>query len=193
MEARRGGRSRIALMCGLAAWFFLSSAARADSPLPVSVGLGAFLPTSKSSAFNGSLPVGGTVSQSAGFGLFIEVAPPVSLGGYQLGAALLESRQRVSLPPGAFQPLGTATSQDITQIPITLEQAGGMGPIRLGGGLGYDFVSAQRSGTNGQANGIVADAFGRFDLSGGAGAEIKVYFGRQAALGGILIGLTKKL
>lgn len=168
------------------------SRARADSHLPLTLGLGEYIPVSPSANVEGlaTLP-GTTVRQSSNVGLELSIGPQLHPGSYQISAMLLTQRQSVTPPP----PFGLGPgNENITQIPLMLEDASHeLGPVRFGGGLGYDFVSYPSSNGSRAGSGIVGDTFIEVGAGSGAALEAKYFFGQRAALSGIFVGITTRL
>jgi hypothetical protein len=170
----------------------LPAAALADSNSPFTLGVGKFIPTSTSSSVEGFVPFPGTdVRQSGNVSFEVSFGRDVIPGGYQVTAMLLSQHQT-----GSFASISGPVSADetITQIPVLFEGAGThFGPVRFGGGLGYDFVSHRSLPGAPSANGIVGDTFLELGLASGAALEAKYIFGQRAALGGIYVGVKARL
>ena len=143
-------------------------------------------------AFSGFAPFPGTdVRQSGDVSFEVSFGRDVIPGGYQITAMLLSQHQT-----GSFASISGPVSADetITQIPVLFEEGGThFGPVRFGGGLGYDFVSHRSLPGAQTANGIVGDTFLEFGLASGAALEAKYIFGQRAALGGIYVGVKARL
>ena len=180
--------------------------ALAAGSIPLSVGIGAFLPTSTGSSLE-SVPTPGSVSvtQHGDIALELAIEPNLLSGGYRIAASVLSSHENAStlngqqVVGGPFGPIFTPGNERVTQIPITVEQDSGVGrTFRLGGGFGYDFVNISGvnnggTGVSRPGNGFVVDAFGQLALGSSATLEVKYYINQHSALNGILVGLTTRL
>jgi hypothetical protein len=180
--------------------------ARAAGSLPISIGIGAFLPSSTGSSLESvSTPAGVSVRQHGNLALELAIEPNLLSGGYRIAAGVLSSRETVSTPNnqqvfgGPFGPIFTPGDESITQIPITFEQDSGLGKaFRLGGGFGYDFVNVNGvnnggTGVSRPGSGFVVDAFGQIGIGSSGTLELKYYINQHSALNGLLIGLTTRL
>ena len=180
--------------------------ARAAGSLPISIGIGAFLPSSTGSSLESvSTPAGVSVRQHGNLALELAIEPNLLSGGYRIAAGVLSSRETVSTPNnqqvlgGPFGPIFTPGDESITQIPITFEQDSGVGKaLRLGGGFGYDFVNVNGvnnggTGVSRPGSGFVVDAFGQMGIGSSGTLELKYYINQHSALNGLLIGLTTRL
>ena len=209
ISMRSVNRSAIGALCA-AAFAALASAVSADAAgaatLPLSVGIGAFEPASPSSTLESiGIPPGVSVKQQGNVALEFAVEPNLLSGGYRIDAGFLSSHETVSTPGGQqvlggpTGPIFTPGSETITQVPITLEQDTGVGHlVRLGGGIGYDFVSISGAnnggaGVNRPGSGFVADAYGQIGLGSSAALQLKYYLTQRAALNGFVIGVTTRL
>ncbi len=170
----------------------LPAAAVADGNSPFTIGVGKYIPTSGSSSVEGFAPFPGTNIQQRGNVSFeVSFGRNTIPGGYQITAMLLSQHQT-----GSFASISGPVSADetITQIPVLFESGGSQfGPVRFGGGLGYDFVSHRSLPGAPSANGIIGDTFLELGLASGAALEAKYVFGQRAALGGIYVGLKARL
>jgi len=180
-----------ALLAAAVVAMVLPAPARADGHLPLSVGIGGFDITSQSSYVQGTTPLPVlSAHQSGQFGLEFSVGPQLHAGSYQLTAMYLSQQQNLTLlgPPN-----GQTTT--ITQIPVFLEDVSNeFGSVRLGGGLGYDFISYPGSPGGAQAgNGLVGDTFVQVGVGSSAALEAKYIFGQNAATSGIFIGVNARL
>jgi hypothetical protein len=188
-------RTTWALLAAAFVLVMFPGSARAAGRLPFSVGIGDFIPTSPSSSVEGFATFPGTtVRQTGRLSVEFSLGPELHPGNYQITAMLLSQKQSVST---TFPVLGSGPNpgnETITQVPIVLEDASNQfGAFRLGGGLGYDFVSYP--GTNGAraGSGIVGDTFVQIGVSSGVALEAKYFFGQQPALGGVFAGITARL
>jgi hypothetical protein len=192
--------------CAVAAVTAPSAARAAGANLPLSVGIGAYVPASAGTPIESvGLPPGVSVKQQGNVAIEFAVEPNLLSGGYRIDAGFISSRETVSTPgnqpvsAGPMAPIFTPGSESVTQIPVTLEQDAGVGHlVRLGGGLGYDFVNVSGSNNGGagigrSASGFVADAFGQIGLGSSAAFEVKYYLTQHSALNGFVIGLTTRL
>jgi hypothetical protein len=183
-----------------------SAALAAGANLPLSVGIGAYVPASAGSTLESiGTPPGVSVKQQGNVAIEFAIEPNLLSGGYRIDAGFISSRETVSTPNGQQVlggpqgPIFTPGSESITQIPVTLEQDAGVGHlVRLGGGLGYDFVNVSGSNNGGAGisrpgSGFVADAFGQIGLGSSSAFEVKYYLTQRAALNGFVIGLTTRL
>jgi hypothetical protein len=165
-------------------------AARADN-LPINLGLGLQIPTAPQNAVetNYAQGPGGSVQQTGNVAVELTVTPPL-VGNYQFSGLLLTQHETVN--GGPFFP---SYSEDITQIPVLVEgTTAGFGPVKLGGGLGYDFVSYPNVHGSAAGSSVVGDVFGRVALgSSGTALEAKYIFGQRSALTGIFAGVLIKL
>jgi hypothetical protein len=166
------------------------SSARAAGSLPLSVGIGDYIPTSPSSNVEGVATFPGTtVRQTGNVSLELSFGQELHPGNYQITAVLLSQRQSVTPQLG----VGPG-NETITQIPVMLEDVSNqIGSIRLGGGLGYDFVSYPSSNGSRAGSGFVGDTFVQIGVGSGAALEAKYFFGQKAALGGVFVGITTRL
>ncbi len=193
--------------CAIAAVSILHAALAASSTsLPLSVGIGAYLPASSGSTLESvSLPPGVSVQQQGNIAVEFAIEPNLLSGGYRIDAGYLSSHETVSTPSGQQVlggpqgPIFTPGSEAVTQIPVTLEQDTGVGHlVRLGGGVGYDFVTVSGSNNGGAGvsrpgSGFVADAFGQIGLGASSALEVKYYLTQRTALNGFVIGVTTRL
>ena len=174
--------------------------------LPLSIGIGAFLPTSSGSSLESvPRPPSVTVNQHGDLALELALEPNLLSGGYRISASVLSSRETVSTSTGQqvvggpFGPIFTPGDEKVTQIPITIEQDSGLGrTLRIGGGFGYDFVNISGvnnggTGVSRPGSGFVVDAFGQVGIGSSASLELKYYINQHSALNGLLIGLTTRL
>ena len=170
--------------------------ALADNSSPFTVGIGEFVPTSPSSSFE-SLPAapGSSIRQRGDIGLEVSFGRGVIPGGYQITAMLLSQRQTGTYQLFAPAPISISADETLTQVPVMFEGGGTqLGPVRFGGGLGYDFVSGSKiTGNSTQANGIVGDTFVEVGLGAGASLDAKYFFGQRAALSGVYLGVKTRL
>lgn len=178
----------------------------AGGSLPLSVGIGAFFPSSSGSSVESvETPPGVSVTQHGNLALEVAIEPNLLSGGYRIAAGVLSSRETVSTPNGQqvvggpFGPIFTPGDETITQIPITLEQDSGVGKaFRIGGGFGYDFVNISGvnnggTGVSRPGSGFVVDAFGQIGIGSSGMLEVKYYINQHSALNGFLVGLTTRL
>jgi hypothetical protein len=200
-------RSFSLALCAIAVAVAAPHAARAaGASLPLSVGIGAYVPASAGSSLESiATPPGVSVKQQGNIAIEFAVEPNLLSGGYRIDAGFISSRETVSTPNGQpvslgpMAPIFTPGSESVTQIPITLEQDAGVGHVvRLGGGLGYDFVNVSGSNNGGAGvsrpgSGFVADAFGQIGLGSSAALEVKYYLTQRSALNGFIIGVTTRL
>jgi hypothetical protein len=183
-----------------------SAALAAGANLPLSVGIGAYVPASAGTPLESvAAPPGVSVKQQGNVAIEFAIEPNLLSGGYRIDAGFISSRETVSTPGGQpvslgpMAPIFTPGSESITQIPVTLEQDAGVGHlVRLGGGLGYDFVNVSGANYGGAGNsrsgsGFVADAFGQIGLGSSAALEVKYYLTQHSALNGFVIGVTTRL
>ena len=173
---------RAALAAIAAAIAFASPAiSRADS-LPLLVGVGGFIPTSTSStASNPGFAV--QSKQTGNIGLELTLQPHVFSSSFQISALYLSQRETDTFGP-------FSSSFSISQYPVMLEESSGvLGPVRVGGGLGYDFVN----GAGSSDNGIAADTFVQIGLGSGTSIEAKYLFGRASALSGVFAGVSVRI
>jgi len=172
--------------------FALPAAALADGNSPFTVGVGKFIPTSGSSSVEGFAPFPGTsFGQTGNVSFELSFGRNVIPGGYQITAMLLSQHQT-----GSFASISGPVPADetITQIPVLFEGAGSQfGPLRFGGGLGYDFVSHRSLPGAASPNGIVGDTFLELGMSSGAALEAKYFFGGHSALSGVYVGVKTRL
>jgi hypothetical protein len=198
-------RSALMIVALIAATAPLGARAAGGS-LPISIGIGAFLPSSSGSSIESvPTPAGVSVTQHGNLALELAVEPNLLSGGYRIAAGVLSSRETVSTSTGQqvvggpFGPIFTPGDESITQIPITLEQDSGIGrSLRVGGGFGYDFVNINGVNNGGTGvsrpnSGFVVDAFGQIGIGSSGTLEVKYYINQHSALNGILIGLTTRL
>ena len=184
---------RILLATAIAA-SLIPAAARADGRSPFTVGVGTYVPTSPSSSLEGFAPAPGTsISQHGNISIDLSFGRDLIPGGYQISALVLSQKQT-----GSFLSLaGPVSAQEtITQVPVMLESSGTeIGPVRFGGGLGYDFVShgSFAGAPSPNVNGIVGDTFLEVGVGGGAAFEAKYFFGQRAALSGVFVGIKTRL
>ena len=192
--------------CAVAAVASPSVALAAGATLPLSVGIGAYVPASAGSSLESiGTPPGVSVRQQGNVAIEFAIEPNLLSGGYRIDAGFISSRETVSTPGGQqvivgpMGPIFTPGSESVTQIPVTLEQDAGVGHlVRLGGGLGYDFVNVSGANNGGAGfnrpnSGFVADAFGQIGLGSSAALEVKYYLTQHSALNGFVIGLTTRL
>jgi hypothetical protein len=199
-------RSALILIALIAASAPVGARAAGSGSLPISIGIGAFLPSSTGTSIESvPTPAGVSVMQHGDLALELAIEPNLLSGGYRIAAGVLSSRETVSTTTGQqvvggpFGPIFTPGDESITQIPITLEQDSGLGrAIRLGGGFGYDFVNINGVNNGGTGvsrpnSGFVLDAFGQVGIGASGTLEVKYYINQHSALNGILIGLTTRL
>lgn len=181
-----------ALLVALAFAMLWPGAAYAGGSLPITLGIGTYVPTSPSSSVEGFAPFPGTtVKQNGNFGLEVSLGPELRPGSYQISTMLLSQRQVVS--PGPIFGAGPQ-NETITQIPITIESTNDQfAAVRFGGGLGYDFVSYPQANGAQAGSGIVGDTFLQIGIGSGAALQAKYFFGNRAALGGVFVGVTTRL
>lgn len=170
------------------------AAARAGGSSPFTIGIGQFIPTSPSSSVEGFAPSPGTtIHQQGNLGLELSFGRNLIPGGYQITALLLSQHQTGSF--ASFVGPGPSADETFTQVPVMFEGGGTqLGPVRFGGGLGYDFVSRSKvPGFSTSTSGIVGDTFLEVGVGGGAALEAKYFFGQRAALSGIYVGVKTRL
>jgi hypothetical protein len=197
--------TRLAILAFTMIAYAVPASALAGS-VPVSIGIGAFLPTSTGSSLESvPKPPSVSVNQHGNLALELAIEPNLLSGGYRIAASVLSSRETVSTPNGQqvvggpFGPIFTPGDERITQIPITLEQDSGIGKtLRVGGGFGYDFVNISGvnnggTGVSRPGSGFVVDAFGQIGIGSSATLELKYYINQHSALNGLLVGLTTRL
>ncbi len=170
--------------------------ARADGNSPFTLGIGTFIPTSPSSSFESLPPApGSSVRQRGDIGLEVSFGHGLIPGGYQISAMLLSQHQTGTYQVFAPGPVSISADETLTQIPVMFEGGGTqLGPVRFGGGLGYDFVSGSKiTGTSTSANGLIGDTFVDVGLGSGAALDAKYFFGQRAALSGVYVGIKTRL
>jgi len=179
-----------ALALGLA-FAALPSAALADTKSAFTVGIGTFDPASPNSSLEGFAPFPGTtINQHGDVSFDVSFGRGVIPGGYQVTALVLQQKQTGTY----ISPIGPFSADEtITQVPVLIEGGGaGLGPVRFGGGLGYDFVSHPLQGGT-TANGIIGDTYLEVGLGPSAALEAKYLLGRQSALSGFYFGVKMGL
>jgi hypothetical protein len=163
--------------------------------VPLTLGLGQFVPTSPNSSVEGfpTFP-GDSVKQVGQIGLELTFRPKIPFVSYQVSALLLSQHQTVSMPVPIPPMVAAPGDETITQIPLMLEEtSANFGPVHFGGGLGYDFVSYPHASGAQAGSGILGDTFLQVGVASGAALEAKYLFGQRAALGGIFVGIETKL
>jgi hypothetical protein len=196
----------LVFICAIIAVITPVGARAAGGTLPLSVGIGAFVPTSSGSSLESvAIPSGVTVTQHGNLALELAIEPNLLSGGYRIAAGVLSSTENVStfngqqVVGGPFGPIFTPGGERVTQIPVTFEQDSGIGrTLRFGGGIGYDFVNISGvnnggTGVSRPGNGFVVDAFGQIGIGSSGTLELKYYINQHPALNGLLIGLTTRL
>jgi hypothetical protein len=179
-------RTIIMALAAAAAICAVRAPARAAGTLPVTLGLGVFQPSTTTISYPNS-PA--TYSQQDGFSAEASLGPIFETG-VQVSVLALSQRDNVSTQFPGFP----ASSFTITQVPVLIESTGArFGPVRLGGGLGYDFVSYPASSGPSNGSGVVGDTFLQVGIGSGAALEGKYLFGGQAGLGGFFVGISTKL
>ena len=199
-------RISVILFSLIAATLPAGARAAGGASLPLSVGIGAYLPTSSGSSIESvQTPPSVSVTQHGNLALEVAIEPNLLSGGYRIAAGVLSSRETVSTPNGQqvvggpFGPIFTPGDETVTQIPVTIEQDSGIGKaFRIGGGFGYDFVNISGvnnggTGVSRPGSGIVVDAFGQIGIGSSGTLEVKYYINQHSALNGILVGLTTRL
>jgi hypothetical protein len=174
----------LALAAACAVW---PAPARAGGSLPINVAVGVYQPSTTNISYPNS-----SASYTQSDGLSAEASfGPIFETGVQVSALLLQQRDNVATQ--AVLPGEPSSNFTITQVPLLIESTGAqLGPVRLGGGLGYDFVHPSTGG--GSTNsGVVGDTFIDVGLGSTAGLEGKYIFGGQAGLGGFFLGVSAKL
>lgn len=174
-----------------AAALLVPAVASAASTSAFTVGIGDFVPTSTSSSLEGFAPFPGTtINQHGDISFEVSFGQGVIPGGYQITAMALQQKQTGTY----FTPIGPFSADEtITQIPVLIEGGGaGLGPVRFGGGLGYDFVSHGIQGGQ-TANGLIGDTFLDVGIGGGSSLEAKYILGDRAALDGFYVGFKTQL
>jgi hypothetical protein len=83
--------------------------------------------------------------------------------------------------------------ETITQIPVLIENSSSFGPIRVGGGIGYDFVSYPQSNGSSAASGVMGETFAQIGFASNTALEAKYLFSPRAALGGVFVGISTRL
>jgi hypothetical protein len=162
------------------------ASAMAAGNLPVSLGLGIYQPTTTNIAYPNYVC---TYQQTSGFSAEVSFGP-IFESGVQLSALALQQKNSAS----ASLPGACASSFNVTQIPVIFETTSGrLGPVRLGGGLGYDFAQVPPGTGSPSGSGVVGDTFIDVGVGSGAALEGKYIFGTQSGLGGFFIGITTKL
>jgi len=164
---------------------------RAASTPTIDAALGVFVPTSTSSTVEQNFPIfpGSSVTQSGNVGLEVSMQPHFIFGNYQISGLFLSQHEAVS--GGIEQP---TISETITQVPVMIEDASGLiGPVKLGGGLGYDFVSYPGAHGSSAGSGVLGDTFVQIGLGSGTALEAKYFFGERSALSGVFAGIAVKL
>jgi hypothetical protein len=206
MPVRNLPRLSIILVALIVANLPASARAAGGGSLPLSVGIGAFFPSSSGSSVESvQTPPGVSVTQHGNLALEVAIEPNLLSGGYRIAAGVLSSSETVSTPNGQqvvggpFGPIFTPGDETVTQIPITLEQDSGIGKaFRIGGGFGYDFVNISGvndggTGVSRPGSGFVVDAFGQIGIGSSGTLEVKYYINQHSALNGFLVGLTTRL
>lgn len=163
---------------------------------PFTLGIGTFIPTSPSSSFESLPPVPGTsIRQQGDIGLEIGFGEGVIPGGYRITGMLLSQRQTGTYQLFAPGPVLVSADETLTQVPVMFEGGGTqVGPVRFGGGIGYDFVSGSKvTGNSTSANGLLGDTFVDVGLGSGAALDAKYFFGQRAALSGVYVGIKTRL
>jgi hypothetical protein len=167
------------------------ASARAAGNLPITLALGVYQPSTSNIAYP-NYPL--AYNQSAGFSAEISFGP-VFESGVQLSALALTVQDRSASAPvvGGFN-CGCPSTFTITQVPVLFETTSAkFGPVRLGGGLGYDFVSYPSGTGQPKGSGVVGDTFLQIGLGSSAALEGKYIFGQQSGLGGFFVGVSTKL
>jgi len=180
-------RSLRSAVVALTAALLMPAVAHADTKSAFSIGIGDFVPSSPSTSLEGFEPFPGTsINQHGDISFEVSFGQGVIPGGYQITAMALQQKQTGTYlsPIGPF-----SANETITQIPVFLEGSGaGLGPVRFGGGLGYDFVTHSIQG--GQAsNGLVGDTYLDIGAGSGTSLEAKYILGTRSALTGFYFGL----
>jgi hypothetical protein len=199
-------RSALILVALVVASAPVGAQAAGTGTLPISIGIGAFLPSSSGSSIESvPTPPGVSVMQHGNLALELAIEPNLLSGGYRIAAGVLSSRETVSTSTGKqvvggpFGPIFTPGDESVTQIPVTIEQDSGLGrTFRLGGGFGYDFVNINGVNNGGTGvsrpnSGFVLDAFGQIGIGASGTLEVKYYINQHSALNGLLVGLTTRL
>lgn len=180
-------RSFRSVVVALAAALLLPAVARADTKSAFTIGIGDYVPASPSSSLEGFAPFPGTsINQHGDISFEVSFGQGVFPGGYRITAMALQQKQTGTYlsPIGPF-----SADENITQIPLFLEGGGtGLGPVRFGGGLGYDFVSHSLQGGQ-AANGIVGDTYLEIGAGSGTSLEAKYILGNRSALTGFYFGV----
>jgi len=185
---------RFSLMLGTLAALAVSIAApaRAAGSSAFELGIGQFIPTSPASSVENFATVPGTsFSQHGNFSVDLSFGRGVIPGGYEITTMLLSQKQT-----GTFAtPFGSLSANEtFTQVPLLIENGGTqLGPIRLGAGLGYDWVSRSSFSNASSANGVVGDTFLEVGVGSGAALEARYLFGPRAALSGVYVGIKTHL
>lgn len=179
-------RTTITAFAAAAALCAMHAPASAAGTLPVTLALGVFQPSTTTISYPNSPTV---YSQQDGFSAEASLGPIFETG-VQVSVLALSQRDNVTTQVPGFP----ASSFSITQVPVLIESTGAhFGPVRLGGGLGYDFVNyPQTSGAQG-GSGVVGDTFLQVGIGSGAALEGKYLFGGQAGEGGFFVGISTKL
>ena len=187
-------RSIYVLLAALIAAAVSPAAAQADGKSPFTLGIGTYIPTSPASSVEGFAPAPGTsVSQHGQLSLEVSFGRDIIPGGYAITAMLLEQKQTATFMTISGQTV--QANENFTQVPLMIEGGGTqVGPIRFGGGLGYDFVSKSKvPGVTSSPSGIVGDTFLEVGVGSGAALEAKYFFGQRAALSGVYVGIKTRL
>ena len=185
---------RSKLILGSLAAFLISSAAPAHAAgtSAFTLGIGQFIPLSPSSSVENFAAVPGTsFSQRGDFSIDLSFGRGIIPGGYEITTMLLSQKQT-----GTFAtPFGSLSANEtFTQVPLLIENGGvQFGPLRLGAGLGYDWVSKSSFTNASSANGIVGDTFLEVGVGSGAALEGRYLFGQRAALSGVYLGIKTQL
>jgi len=184
-------RSFRSALVALGAALLMPIVALADSKSAFTVGIGDFVPSSPSSSLEGFEPFPGTsINQHGDISFEVSFGQGVIPGGYQITAMALQQKQTGTY----LSPIGPFSADEtITQIPVFLEGGGaGLGPVRFGGGLGYDFVSHSLKGGQ-AANGLVGDTYLEIGAGSGTSVEAKYILGTRSALTGFYFGIKTAL
>jgi hypothetical protein len=181
----------IPMIAALAA-IAVPAAAFAAGNSPFTIGVGKFIPTSPSSSVEGFAPFPGTnVQQNGNISFELTFGHNVIPGGYQITAMLL-SQHQTGTYASILGPI--SANETVTQVPVMFEGGGTQfGPLRFGGGLGYDFASTSTFNGAPRTSGIVGDTFVELGVGSGASLEAKYIFGQRAALGGVYVGIKTQL
>jgi len=180
-------RSFRSAVVAFAAAMLIPAVAHADIRSAFTVGIGDFVPSSSSSSLEGFEPFPGTsIHQHGDISFEVSFGQGVFPGGYQITAMALQQKQTGTY----LSPIGPFSADEtITQIPVFLEGGGtGLGPVRFGGGLGYDFVSHSLQGGQ-AANGLVGDTYLEVGAGSGTSVEAKYILSTRSALTGFYLGI----